>query len=117
MSIVSKNISLQRLIRKKLKLGTKPKKKTAKKKPKIKSKPLTLEQIGERDGKFACSLWSYQTNPSKVYIGGYRIHHGLVGLGLKIYGMIENDPYLKGLGKALMKDDIKDAPIWFNFKK
>ena len=82
-----------------------------------KPKPLTIEQIGKRDGKLLCSFWNSQTNPSKVYIGGNRIHHGLLGLCLKIYGILENDEYLKGLGTSFMKDDIKDMPDWFNFGK
>ena len=81
------------------------------------SKPIIVEQIGERDGKLLCSLWDSQNNPPKVYIGGNRLHHGLFGLGLRIYGILENDDYLKGLGKSFMKDDIKDIPDWFNFKK
>ena len=93
----------------------KPKKKTSIRKHK--PKPLTIEQIGERDGTSVCSLWKSQTNPKKVYIGGNRLHHGLLGLVLRIYGMLENDDYLKGLGKSFMKDDIKDMPDWFNFKK
>lgn len=96
---------------------SKPKKKTIRKTYIKKSKPLTIEQIGERDGKFLCSLWNSQPNPSKIYIYGNRLHHGLVGLGLGIYGILENDDYLRGLGKAIMKDDINDVPDWLNFKK
>ena len=82
-----------------------------------KTKPLTVEQIGEKDGKLLCSVWKSQKKPNKVYIFGNRIHHGLFGLGLNIYGILENDAYLKGLGKAFMKDDIDDIPDWLNFKK
>lgn len=93
----------------------KPTKKTSRRT--TKPKPLTVEQIGERDGKSLCSLWNSQKNPNKVYIFGNRLHHGLFGLGLSIYGTLENDDYLKGLGKSFMKDDIKDLPDWVNFKK
>ena len=93
----------------------KPKKKISRRKSK--PEPLTVEQIGKKDGKSLCSLWNFQTNPRKIYIGGNRIHHGLFGLALRIYGILENDDYLKGLGKSFMKDAIKDMPDWFNFKK
>jgi hypothetical protein len=57
------------------------------------------------------------TKSSKIYLYGNRIHHGLVGLLLNDYGALENDRYLMGVGKALMKDDIKDMRDWFNFWK
>lgn len=76
-----------------------------------------MEQIGERDADLICSLWKSQTNPKKIYIDGYRIHHGFVGFCLRVYGILENDDYIKGVGKSLMKDDIKDKHDWFNFKK
>lgn len=55
MSILDKNI--QNLVRKKLKLEAKPRKKITKK-SKQKPKPLTLEQIGEKDCNLICSLWN-----------------------------------------------------------
>jgi len=51
-----------------------------------------------------------------VYLSGYRIHHGLVGAILSLYGAIENDDIVKGFGKSLMKDDIDDLPNWLNFE-
>lgn len=84
---------------------------------KYKSKSLTMEQIGERDTDLICSLWNSQTSPKKVYIGRYRLHHGFVGFWLRVYGILEKNDYIKGVGKSFMKDDIKDKPDWFNFKK
>lgn len=82
-----------------------------------KIKPLTIEQIGNKDGNMFLSLWYTQKKPRKVYIGGYRFHHGLLGLGLSIWGILNNDDYLKGMGKTFMKDDIGDSSDWFNFEK
>lgn len=70
----------------------KPRKKTGRRVSK--TKPLTVEQIAEKDGKSICSFWNSQADPPRVYIGGNRIHHGLLGLGLRIYGILENDDYL-----------------------
>ena len=79
--------------------------------------------------------WNAQPNPPKVYVGGYRIHHGLVGLGLVVSGviglfastrsdnkqtrdMVVNASGLAiGAGMRLMEDDIDDMPDWFNFEK
>ena len=79
-------------------------------------KPLTEEQKGERLGKLLVSLWNSQQKPGKVYVGGYRIHHGLVGAGLELYGILAEDDYTKGLGKSLVTDDITDLPHWLNFE-
>ena len=83
----------------------------------------------------AVKKWNSQPNPLPVYIDGYRIHHGLVGvgctavggIGLVAYGLSDNkktrsaisdlSKLLLGIGIRLMEDDIKDAPDWFNFEK
>jgi len=82
-----------------------------------KIKPSSIEKIGSKDGDMLLSLWYTQKKPRKVYIGGYRFHHGLFGLGLSIWGNLNNDDYLKGMGNTFMKDDIEDSSDWFNFKK
>jgi len=74
------------------------------------------EKDGENLGKLATGLWKLQSNPDKVYISGKRIHHGLVGAALTFLGAYEKDDKIIGFGKALMKDDIDDAPNWLNFK-
>lgn len=79
--------------------------------------------------------WNAQPNPPKVYVRGYRIHHGLVGLGLAALGVIglfastrsdnkqTRDIVVNasglaiGAGIRLMEDDIDDMPDWFNFEK
>ena len=76
--------------------------------------------VNEREGfdlgKSITTLWNLQKNPGKVYVGGNRIHHGLVGTILSLYGAYEKDDYVKGFGKSLMKDDIDDLPNWLNFE-
>lgn len=95
---------------------TKLRRKITKKRTVQKSqRPLTLVEQGEELGKLTTQLWNSQQKPSKVYIGGKRIHHGLVGAVLILLGAIEQDDYIKGFGKALMKDDIDDLPYWLDF--
>ncbi len=83
----------------------------------------------------AVKKWNSQPNPLPVYIDGYRIHHGLVGVGCTAVGGIglvasalsdnkktssaisDLSKLLLGIGIRLMEDDIKDAPDWFNFEK
>jgi len=81
-----------------------------------KRKMSVKEREGYDLGQSATALWNLQKNPGKVHVGGNRIHHGLVGAILSVYGSLENDDYVKGLGKSLMKDDIDDLPNWLNFE-
>ena len=81
-----------------------------------KRKMSVKEREGYDLGELATTLWNLQKNPDKVYVGGNRIHHGLIGSILGLYGASENDDYVKGLGKSLMKDDIDDLPNWLNFE-
>jgi len=81
-----------------------------------KRKMSVKEREGYDLGELATTLWNSQKNPDKVYVGGNRIHHGLIGTILGLYGASENDDYVKGLGKSLMKDDIDDLPNWLNFE-
>ncbi len=75
------------------------------------------EKEGYELGKTASSLWKLQSNPQKVYVGGNRIHHGLFGAALTLYGAIEHDDYVKGLGESLMEDDVNDMPRWLDFER
>ena len=61
--------------------------------------------------------WNSQPNPQKVYINGYRIHHGLVGTLLGLAGAIFEKPALTGLGTRLAIDDVADLPDWLNFER
>ncbi|MBI5697362.1 MAG: hypothetical protein HZC29_02450 [Thaumarchaeota archaeon] len=79
--------------------------------------------------------WNSQKDPPKVYVGGRRVHHGTVGLGLTVAGglslvasILSKDKKTKsvtgtlsqallGIGIPLMKDDIHDMPEWFNFER
>ena len=81
-----------------------------------KRKMSVKEREGYDLGKSVTTLWNLQKNPGKVHVGGNRIHHGLAGAILSLYGSIESDDYVKGLGKSLMKDDIDDLPNWLNFE-
>jgi len=74
------------------------------------------EKEGYELGKLASGLWKLQSKPGKVYVGGYRIHHGLFGAALSLYGAIERDDYVKGLGESLMEDDVNDMPRWLDFE-
>ena len=79
--------------------------------------------------------WNAQPNPPKVYVGGYRVHHGSLGAvstmigftGLIASSLSEDKKTqtiianvsgaLIGAGIRLMEDDIADMPDWFNFKR
>jgi len=61
--------------------------------------------------------WNSQPNPPKVYISGYRIHHGLVGILLGLAGLIAEKPAITGLGVQLALDDIEDMPNWLDFEE
>jgi len=75
------------------------------------------ESEGYYDGKLLTGIWNLQSNPGKVHVGGYRIHHGLFGAALTFYGEYDGDDYIKGLGKSLMEDDINDISHWLDFEQ
>jgi len=99
-------------------LATKRKRKTRAKLPATQRtrKISQDEKFGEDLGKLATGLWKSQSNPGKVYVGGKRIHHGLVGAVLTLLSAYEKDDKIKGFGKSLMKDDIDDLPQWLDFE-
>ena len=74
------------------------------------------EKEGADLGKLATTLWKLQSKPGKVYVVGKRIHHGLFGTALTLWGAYTNDKKLQGFGKALLYDDIDDLPNWLNFE-
>ncbi len=76
----------------------------------------TFEDGYEFGGKLVKS-WNSQPDPQNVYIEGYRIHHGLVGIALGLAGAIIEKPALTGLGAKLAIDDIADLPNWLNFER
>ncbi len=63
------------------------------------------------------ALDSLNANPIKVYVLGYRIHHGLVSTLLGLYGLYKGDGYLVGAALAGVADDIGDADHWLDFEK
>jgi hypothetical protein len=82
-----------------------------------KVKPFKTFSDGYELGNTLTQKWNSQSNPSKVYIGGYRIHHGLVGALLGLAGLITEKPAITGLGVKLALDDIDDMPDWLNFER
>ena len=76
----------------------------------------TFEDGYELGSKFVDS-WNSQPNPPKIYISGYRIHHGLVGIVLGLAGTVFEKPALAGLGVRLAVDDISDLSDWLNFER
>lgn len=99
------------------------KKKGKRKTKRVTSRPIRLpKQLktfddGYKVGDELVRKWNSQPNPPKVYVKGYRIHHGLGGLGLAAFGLLFDNKPAVGAGVRLMVDDIADYPDWFNFKK
>jgi len=93
-------------------------KKVARKPPLIDPNKLSpKEKEGVEFARLVTTLWKLQSKPQKAYVLGYRIHHGLVGTLLSLYGTSEGDDYMKGFGKGLMEDDINDLPKWIELDK
>jgi len=72
---------------------------------------------GVEDMQKILKSWNSQTNPPRVYILGYRIHHGLVSALIGLYGLYKGDGYLVGAGLAGVADDVGDANHWLDFEK
>ncbi|CDI05453.1 hypothetical protein [Candidatus Nitrosotenuis uzonensis] len=81
-----------------------------------KARPFRTFNDGYGLGSRLTKDWNSKPNPPKVYIGGYRIHHGLVGAALTVAGILSEKPALVGLGASLALDDIADMPDWLNFE-
>lgn len=82
-----------------------------------KVKPFKTFNDGYELGNVLTKKWNLQPNSPKIYIGGYRIHHGLVGILLGLAGLITEKPAITGLGIKLALDDIDDMPDWLNFER
>jgi len=77
-------------------------------------------QLGYRMAGYPLDSWNEDENPPKVYLKGRRIHHGAVGVGLTILGILaqmSGDSFGLGYAYALIEDDINDALEWFDFDK
>lgn len=101
---------------------TKIKKRTSQTKNKVRRttnsriKPLMPLEQGLLDSLLITSKWNSQQNPPKVYVGGYRIHHGFVGSLIALYGLSTENKYAVGFGLGFTVDDIADLPDWLNFE-
>lgn len=56
-------------------------------------------------------IWRSQTNPPKIYLGNYRVHHYHFGGLLTLLGILTNSPTAAGIGIGLITDDLEDVPI------
>lgn len=70
-------------------------------------------ELGESIAKVITGLWNSQKNPDKVYIRGYRVHHGAVGLVGAVLSAYLNKPTAYGFFKHLLDDDRHDEKEWF----
>ena len=86
---------------------------------------MTQQEVQAQAGKVLTQVAGYVgvrtiqigATPPKIYISGYRIHHGLIGTLLGLAGLITEKPAITGLGVKLALDDIADMPEWFNFER
>ena len=53
-------------------------------------------------------LYNLLTNQSSFYINNSRIHHYQLGLGMLLWGIIQNKPFWISFGSILIIDDIDD---------
>ncbi len=65
----------------------------------------------------AVLLWRSMQNPPKVYPGGRRMHHGLLGAVLVVLGVALKRSDVVAFGLILALDDIEDLPHWFDFER
>lgn len=52
-------------------------------------------------------LWG---RPTRVYVNGWRVHHGPVGFLLAAVGVLTRRPFLIAAGACLVADDWGDRP-------
>lgn len=65
-------------------------------------------------GLVATQLWrAADPQPGKIYLDGYRIHHGEAGVVMAVLGAVADAPGLVGFGMALALDDAGDSSQWF----
>jgi len=72
---------------------------------------------GFQDMQKALNQWNSAPNPPKVYILGYRVHHGLVCFLTGLQALKDGDGYTFGASLAGVLDDIDDAPQWLDFER
>lgn len=70
-------------------------------------------ELGKSIAKVLTSLWNSQDNPGKVYVRGYRIHHGAIGFLGALASAYLKKPIAYGFFKHLADDDDQDAREWF----
>ena len=61
-------------------------------------------------------LWRSIPSAPKVYPGGHRMHHGLVGAAMVVLGLLSKKPHVAAFGGVLALDDIEDLPHWLDFE-
>ncbi len=80
--------------------------------------PLTQREkdieIGVSMAKILTGLWRLQKSPGKIYIRGYRVHHGALGLIGAFTSAYFDKPTAYGFFKHLMDDDRQDSHEWFS---
>lgn len=99
----------------KTKKTTKKRRKSPTSKKLTQIRPVNEFKEGFTDILKAAEAWK-KFNVGKVYIGPYRLHHGLVFTIIGLLGYHYNIDYLKGAGWAGALDDIPDLPDWLNFR-
>ena len=62
-------------------------------------------------------VWRSIPNSPKVYPGGRRLHHGLIGAVLVVVGLLSKKSYIMAFGAILAVDDIEDLPHWLDFEQ
>lgn len=70
-------------------------------------------EFGEDIAKILTSLWHSQDSPRKIYVKGYRIHHGAIGFIGALSCAFLRRPIAYGFFKHLADDDKHDAKEWF----
>ena len=73
--------------------------------------------IGESFARILTGVWGSQSSPGKVYVRGYRIHHGAIGFVGALACACLNKPTAFGFFKHLVDDDRDDWGEWFSGEK
>jgi hypothetical protein len=81
--------------------------------PKSDTQPEKDIEFGEDIAKILTSLWNSQDKPRKIYVKGYRIHHGAIGFIGALACTFLRKPTAYGFFKHLADDDKHDAKEWF----
>jgi hypothetical protein len=72
---------------------------------------------GESIAKIMTEIWNSQKKPGKVYVRGYRVHHGAIGFIGALACKYFDKPTAYGFFKHLMDDDRNDWHEWFSGEK